>query len=479
MKTLDLLRLERRLALHLLAAACLLGRADAATVFPIATNNADTCANMASDGTNYLVGIQGDYANPHYYITAQMFGPTGGLVGSRINPVPGHTGGNPYLACSGTNYLMIWPDDYLGGSYSSISGQLISRSGGLVGGMIAITANSQQKTLSVHPVAYGGGGYLVVWDDHRDGVNWAVYGQLVSSAGALVGGNFVISAPVNGQDEKGASVAFDGANFLVVWQLNSTSGGNHAVTYGVFISPLGAMGAPFAIGQTVSLDRNPLTLVFNGANYLVVWNYDSQLDGGGNAIWNLYGRFVTPSGTFLGNEFAIVTNGNPTFPGLAFDGANYLLCWNQGGVFATNASVQFQFLNSSGQPTGPQFAPFTAQGNKVPLLAPLLYDGKRFVSVATLSANGWSATNNADIYGTFILASTAPPMLTPNNRIGTQFSLQLTGTPGINYAVQVSTNLALSNWTAVVTNSPTNGTFGFTDTSAANKSRFYRAAKAP
>jgi hypothetical protein len=44
-----------------------------------------------------------------------------------------------------------------------------------------------------------------------------------------------------------------------------------------------------------------------------------------------------------------------------------------------------------------------------------------------------------------------------------QFSLSLTGTPGINYAIQISTNLALSNWTAVVTNSPTNGTFNFTD----------------
>jgi hypothetical protein len=51
----------------------------------------------------------------------------------------------------------------------------------------------------------------------------------------------------------------------------------------------------------------------------------------------------------------------------------------------------------------------------------------------------------------------------------------LTGTPGINYTVQFSTNLLLANWIAIATNSPTNGTFSFTDTSATNKSRFYRA----
>src|ERR1035437_8967238 len=90
------------------AVAFCFSEAKAATIFPIATNNADFSLSMASDGTNYLVGIQGDYAGPGYYITAQMFSPTGALLGPRINPVPGHTTGGfplyPSLACSGTNY---------------------------------------------------------------------------------------------------------------------------------------------------------------------------------------------------------------------------------------------------------------------------------------------------------------------------------------------------------------------------------------
>jgi hypothetical protein len=59
--------------------------------------------------------------------------------------------------------------------------------------------------------------------------------------------------------------------------------------------------------------------------------------------------------------------------------------------------------------------------------------------------------------------------------VGDQFPLLLTGTPGINYAIQVSTNLGLPNWTALTTNSPTNGPFSFTDSNATNASRFYRA----
>ncbi|SPE54234.1 hypothetical protein SBV1_1770022 [Verrucomicrobia bacterium] len=43
--------------------------------------------------------------------------------------------------------------------------------------------------------------------------------------------------------------------------------------------------------------------------------------------------------------------------------------------------------------------------------------------------------------------------------------------------IQFNTNLSLSNWTVMATNSPTDGTFSFTDTTATNRSRFYRAVK--
>ena len=35
--------------------------------FPIVTNNGDTGFGFASDGTNYMVGIQGDYVSPNNY----------------------------------------------------------------------------------------------------------------------------------------------------------------------------------------------------------------------------------------------------------------------------------------------------------------------------------------------------------------------------------------------------------------------------
>ena len=443
--------------------------------FPIATNTGDTSISFASDGTNYLVGIQGDYVtNNSYEITAQLISSTGTLIGSRINPVPGHTGGNPAIACSGTNYLMVWPDDYLGGDESSVSAQLIGPSGGLVGGMIAVTANSEQK----RPVAaYGGGKYLVLWEDYSSGTA-AIYGQLVSPSGALAGAQMVIYSDIN-NSQRTPAAAFGQTNFCVVWEKRRNSNPEQWDTYGIFISPAGVTGAPFAISQTVSARYNPPGVVFNGTNYLVVWNRDTSPGGTNTAVWNICGRFVTPSGTFPGNEVNIVTNGNPVYPLPAFDGGNYLLTWNQ-GAGTTNSSAYFQFLDATGRPIGSQFTPFSALGSEVPLFAPLLFDGKQFVAICTLSAGGFAPTptNNACVYGAFIPASTALPQFGGGASYGNkQFSLSLTGTPGINYAIQMTTNLASPNWISLTTNSSTNGTFSFADTSATNASRFYRAVK--
>jgi hypothetical protein len=148
----------------------------------------------------------------------------------------------------------------------------------------------------------------------------------------------------------------------------------------------------------------------------------------------------------------------------------------------TNRDIHFCFLDRSATIIGPEFSLFPSQGTNAPLYAfnGLAFAGASYAIAATLGVPGIGKTApiNGEVFGASIPASTARPRLQPTGpRAGTQFPLLLTGTPGINYAIQFSTNLALSNWTAVVTNSPTNGTFSFTDTQATNKSRFYRAVK--
>ena len=299
------------------------------------------------------------------------------------------------------------------------------------------------------------------------------HGQFMTSAGVLSGSAFVISTATYN-----LAGAFGTTNYFFVWQ-----DGSPFNTYGTFVSKSGSVGTSFQISQTTSLDQNPPDVGFDGTNFFAVWNTDTAQTPSGAPIWNLYGRLVSQSGTLTSGELLLNTN-QPQLPSLAFDGTNYLLGWSY-DTDTTNSdkTIFFQFFNRSADSIGPSFSPFSPQGTNSPLFGKVLFDGHRFVVTATIgsvilgsgaSLNGFSS---GQVYGGFIPSSAAPPTLTTSNLIGTQFPLQLIGTPGINYAIQTSTNLALSNWTTLVTNSPTNGTFSFTDTSATNKSRFYRAVK--
>ena len=103
------------------------------------------------------------------------------------------------------------------------------------------------------------------------------------------------------------------------------------------------------------------------------------------------------------------------------------------------------------------------------------------VGTVTLDTNGLvTGFASGEVYGAFIPSSTAPPRLdVAGPRAGAQFPLLLSGTPGINYAIQMATNLTAPNWMPLATNSPANGTFRFTDPGATNKSRFYRVRVGP
>jgi hypothetical protein len=79
------------------------------------------------------------------------------------------------------------------------------------------------------------------------------------------------------------------------------------------------------------------------------------------------------------------------------------------------------------------------------------------------------------------LASSAPrPRLDLATKLsGTQFNFQLSGTAGQNYTVQVSTNLASTNWsTLLVTNLSASPVF-IQDNQASSKQRFYRVKVGP
>ncbi len=454
--------------------------AQGAAAFPIATNSGSVQfgTGVSCDGTNYAASyISGTN------VTVRMFSTNGTLIGSPI--IVGGSDLFPPATASAfgqTNTLVIWTDGSAGAGVT-IFGQFISRAGTKVGSRFNVLASAGSHGIQIaQALASDGTNFLAVWQDKILGY---FYGQIVTPSGSLSGAEFLIS----GQEQNGgsASACFMKTNYLVVWQSNNGPTGNNNRTYGSLVSKSGAAGIIFQISAGASTDQNPLAIAFDGTNCLVAWNHDVGSGSGVVTNWDIFGRVVSQTGTLPGSELVLVGDaGSQVLPSLAFDGANYLMAWGQESFNSTNSSIPMQFFNRSGSVIGPQFSPFAPHGTNQPLVAGLVFGGGRFAVAGGLGKVIYDVNfevlgiASGELFGMFIPASgTAPRLAAAGTLSGGQFPLELTGTPGINYAILATAALSQPGWTSIVTNSPTNGTFKFsyTDTGATNASRIYRALR--
>ena len=172
-------------------------------------------------------------------------------------------------------------------------------------------------------VASNGTDYLVVWEDERNGPSADIYGARVSAAGVLLDPlGFAISTEDNSQENP--AVIFDGTNYFVVWEDGRGSGVH---IYGARVSPSGTVLDPtgLAISTTTAFNQrmyNP-AVAFDGTNYLVVWNEQSGFTG----PMDMYGTFVSGAGVAFDSFYVSVDFGDQTHAALAFDGTNYLAAW--------------------------------------------------------------------------------------------------------------------------------------------------------
>ena len=239
-------------------------------------------------------------------------------------------------------------------------------------------------------VAFDGANFLVVWEDPRSGSDDDIYGARVTPSGTVLDpSGFVISQAAGSQC--GSALGFDGANFLVVWQ-DFRSGSDSSDIYGARVTPSGTVLDPsgFVISQATSSQYGP-ALGFDGANFLVVWN-----DPRSGSDDDIYGARVTPSGTVLDPSGLVVSQaaGNQCGPALGFDGANSLVVWSDLRSGSDGADIYGARVTPSGTVLDPLgFVVSQAAGSQC---GPALrFDGANFLMVWPDGRSG----SDDDIYG--------------------------------------------------------------------------------
>ncbi|MGB3479289.1 MAG: T9SS type A sorting domain-containing protein [bacterium] len=304
--------------------------------------------SVAFDGTNYLVvwvdTRNGPFTNNDIYGSRiNQSGVVLDTSGFKISIADDHQN-EPTVAFDGTNYLVAWADKR-NGDYD-IYGARVTPSGSLIdstGILISTAVNSQW-----HPsISFGDMYYLVVWEDWRnlEQFHLDIYGARITTSGEILDTTGIaIGVSAEAYGKWNPSVAFDGTNYLAVWEDNREVWDYHYI-YGARVNSSGAvLDSSFRVSPSTFNHYRP-SIAFGNMNYLVAWQY-------GNDV---FGTRLTQSGTIIDtNKIAITLGCNmQTSPAAAFDGVNYLMVWGDWrGQYdhGTDIDVYGIRLNQSGMP---------------------------------------------------------------------------------------------------------------------------------
>jgi hypothetical protein len=314
---------------------------------------------IGSDGVNHLVVSCRD--------TGSAPGIFGVLVSSErvafktfpianINPIYGCGGRSPSVAFDGANYLVTFNQVTPTGS-ASIVGTRVSPSGTVLDGPDGFGVLSSVS--GAPAVAFDGTNYLVVTVKYNNATLHDIYGARVSPAGQVLNEFPIFIAP-GGQVFP--SVAFDGANYLVIWS-DTRSGspvGPDADIFGARVTPAGIVLDPggIPISTARGIQEWP-HVIFDGTNFFAVWEDTRNDPGVFPPRLDIYGTRIRPDGVLLDGPsdtggIAINTASVPKqHPVAGFNGTDYYVSWEASfyydppvGIFAARVSAAGHLIDA-------------------------------------------------------------------------------------------------------------------------------------
>lgn len=300
--------------------------------FPVNTGpNDQSFPSISSSGTGTALAVYQSYNGTDLDIV-------GNLVTYSTTTTPAFTvgaffiiaggAGNqqyPSAAFDGTNFAVTYVD---GGT--AVKAVIVSKTGtpGTPITLGAVTSYAAPPSVLPQIVFSNGtiGRYLVVWEDFTSSADASgnIYGNTLTTAG--------VSGPVTGIaaaanfPERHPSVAFDGSNFLVVYDQGSSGSKD---IYAQLVTPgLGLSGASFKVSTASNDQVTPKVAFSSGAGlYFAAWQ-DFRNSGTKGDIYGA--RIFKGGGVVEANGLAIIANTtfNTQNPVPGSDGTNFFTAWS-------------------------------------------------------------------------------------------------------------------------------------------------------
>ena len=195
----------------------------------------------------------------------------------------------PALGVDGAgNFVVVWRSPYL----ATGAGQRLSNIGVRVGAEFPV-ALVRDPVLAVAPA----GNSLLAWMDEADGLNTAISALRLDANGMAQGSAFVVNTYTTGFQINPAVTADPSGNFTVVWETLGGVEDFHGV-YGQRYDSAGApLGGQFVVNTYITGDQGAPTVGSDGAgNFVVAWRSNFDV---------LFARRFDSAGVPQGPEFQV------------------------------------------------------------------------------------------------------------------------------------------------------------------------------
>ena len=195
-----------------------------------------------------------------------------------------------------------------------------------------------------------GGVYLAVYA--KPSTPNHLFGVFVLPSGA-VGAEFRIFTGSGTEVQTNPSVAFDGTNFLVAWEhLVAATSPESADIHAARVATSGTILNGLIYLSTAAEAQNTPQAACDATNCLVIWtdrrNYPGTLYNFSPGPGDVYGTRISAGDALLdgladtgGIAIATGVTANQGYPGLAYNGREYIAAWSRGA-----------YVNNPGGPTG-------------------------------------------------------------------------------------------------------------------------------
>jgi len=305
-------------------------------------------------GGNFVVAWvdsrKGNYENCDIY--AQRYDSSGIAQGNnfQVNDISGSIDrlSSPSVSLdSSGNFVVVWRDSRNG--HSDIYAQRYSSSGAKQDANFRVNDDSGSSYQYYPAIAVdGGGNFVVVWMDARNG-NSDIYGQRYSSSGEAQGVNFWVNDASGTITPVYPAIAVDASgNFVVVWEdYRNERSDIYAQRYN---SRGVKQGANFRVNDDSAegWQSDPAVAVDGGGNFVVVWK-DYR-----NESSNIYAQRYNSSGIAQGNNFQVNDISGNVYgwsgPSISLDSnGNFVVVWEG------DSDIYGQRYSSSGVKQGSNF----------------------------------------------------------------------------------------------------------------------------